>query len=201
MRMREKAGKLFDKQFGGRDDASSSEGAPRAAVYKGEMGRTQRKAARLAPARELVGAATAKINPMGWFANFSVPAPKLIAATVVICVVVSCVTLYGPVQQYYQSIRENDRLQMQYAALEDRSVALAAQHETLTSDAGIETIAHESYGWVKPGEETAWVEGLSESAYEDKAVGASIAANVDVNNIGYPETWYSPFLDFVFNVQ
>lgn len=78
---------------------------------------------------------------------------------------------------------------------------LDAQHDTLTSEAGIESIAHENYGWVKPGEETAWVEGLSDEAYNDKEVASSIAANVDINSIGYPETWYSPVLDFVFDVH
>ncbi len=201
-RLKARAEKLFNKQFGSRKgEEGAAEGAPRAAVYKGEMGKNQRRAARLVPAREFVGAATAKLNPFAWFSSFSVPASKLIAGTVVICVLAASITLYGPVQQYYQSVRENDRLQMQYAALENRSAALEAQHETLTSEAGIETIAHESYGWVKPGEETAWVEGLSSSAYNEKEVGASIAANVDVNRIGYPETWYSPFLDFVFDVH
>ena len=199
-RLRARAEKLFNKQFGGRNE-SSSEGSPRAAVYRGEMGKNQRRAARMVPAREFVGAATAKLNPFTWFANFSVPASKLIAATVVICVVAASVTLYGPVQQYYQSVRENDRLQVQYAALEERSAQLDAQHDTLTSEAGIETIAHENYGWVKPGEETAWVEGLSDDVYNDKEVASNIAANVDINSIGYPETWYSPFLDFVFDVH
>ena len=200
-RLRARAEKMFNKQFGGRDDGAASEGAPRAAVYKGEVGKTQRRAARMIPARGFVGSAAAKFNPFSWFANFSVPAPKLIAATVAICVVASCVTLYGPVQQYYQSVRENDRLQVQYQALENRSATLEAQHQTLTSDAGIETIAHENYGWVKAGEETAWVEGLSYEAYNNKETGIGIAANVDINSIGYPQTWYSPFLDFVFDVH
>ena len=198
-RAKERADKMFTKQFG--DDApDASEGAPRAAVYEGKMGKTTRRAARLVPSGKAASVA-AGFNPFGWVAGIVASSRRLVVAAVLVCVVGSCAALYAPAQQFYQSLRDNDRAQAQYAALENRADALEAQNATLTSDVGVETIAHKDYGWVKSGEQTAKVEGLSDSAYAKEEAGSSITANVAINNIDYPETWYSPVLDRIFGVK
>ena len=46
-RAKERAGKQFSAQFGKENNSASSEGAPRAAVYKAEMGNNHRKAAKM----------------------------------------------------------------------------------------------------------------------------------------------------------
>ena len=199
-RAKERADKMFVKQFG--DDAASDSAvdAPRAAVYEGKMGKTTRRAARLV-ASDRAASIAAGFNPFGWISKIAASSRRLVATVAVVCVLCSCVALYAPAQQFYQSVRDNDRAQAQYSALENRSDALEAQNATLTSDVGVETIAHKDYGWVKSGEQTAKVEGLSDSAYAKEEAGSNITANVAINDIGYPETWYSPILDKVFGVK
>ena len=199
-RAKDRAGRMFAEQFGSDDVPSSGEGSPRAAVYEGKMGKTARKAARLVPSGKAVAQGLSGFNPAALLSSFFLSRRGVIAAVVFVCLVGSFISIYGPAQQYYQSIRDNDRTQAQYAAIEARSDALEAQNDRLTSDAGVETIAHKDYGWVKQGEQTAKVEGLSDSAYAKEEAGSTITANVAVGNIDYPETWYSPILDKFFGV-
>lgn len=199
-RAKDRAGRMFAEQFGSDDAPSSGEGSPRAAVYEGKMGKTARKAARLVPSGKAVAQGLSGFNPAALLSSFFLSRRGVIAAVIFVCLVGSFISIYGPAQQYYQSIRDNDRTQAQYAAIEARSDALEAQNDRLTSDAGVETIAHKDYGWVKQGEQTAKVEGLSDSAYAKEEAGSTITANVAVGNIDYPETWYSPILDKFFGV-
>ena len=199
-RAKDRAGRMFAEQFGSDDVPSSGEGSPRAAVYEGKMGKTARKAARLVPSGKAVAQGLSGFNPAALLSSFFLSRRGVIAAVVFVCLVGSFISIYGPAQQYYQSIRDNDRTQAQYAAIEARSDALEAQNDRLASDAGVETIAHKDYGWVKQGEQTAKVEGLSDSAYAKEEAGSTITANVAVGNIDYPETWYSPILDKFFGV-
>ncbi|MFR1638904.1 MAG: FtsB family cell division protein [Eggerthellaceae bacterium] len=60
----------------------------------------------------------------------------------------------------YHALRERDQLAAEYAALEERNGALESDVSSLQTDAGIEDRAHEQFGWVKKGEETANVRGL-----------------------------------------
>lgn len=199
-RAKDRAGRMFAEQFGSDDAPSSGEGSPRAAVYEGKMGKSARKAARLVPSGKAVAQGLSSFNLAAFLSSFFLSRRGVIAAVVFVCLVGSFISIYGPAQQYYQSIRDNDRTQAQYAAIEARSDALEAQNDRLTSDAGVETIAHKDYGWVKQGEQTAKVEGLSDSAYAKEEAGSTITANVAVGNIDYPETWYSPILDKFFGV-
>ena len=48
-RAKEKAGRAYDRQFGDASSAAAANAAPRAAVYKGEMGPSQRRAQRMQP--------------------------------------------------------------------------------------------------------------------------------------------------------
>ena len=199
-RAKDRAGRMFAEQFGSDDAPLSGEGSPRAAVYEGKMGKSARKAARLVPSGKAVAQGLSSFNLAAFLSSFFLSRRGVIAAVVFVCLVGSFISIYGPAQQYYQSIRDNDRTQAQYAAIEARSDALEAQNDRLTSDAGVETIAHKDYGWVKQGEQTAKVEGLSDSAYAKEEAGSTITANVAVGNIDYPETWYSPILDKFFGV-
>lgn len=120
--------------------------------------------------------------------------PKFIAsAAVAACLVLSCLFLYPAAQQYYHAVRENDRLTAEYAALADRNESLEGTVSSLQTDSGIEQVAHEQFGWVKPGEETANVRGLEVSEKE-----SSFRANITPGSIEAPETWYSQLLDPLF---
>ena len=83
--------------------------------------------------------------------------PRFAAAglAVVACLAVGCVMLYGPAQQYYQEIRERDRLQAEYAAIEQRNSAIQNEVDSLSTSSGVEDRAREEFGWVKEGESMA----------------------------------------------
>ena len=60
-------------------------------------------------------------------------------------------------------------------------------------------IAHEQFGWVPEGEQTANVHGLAADAGNDE--GSNFTANIVVGSVEAPETWYSPVLDALFGVK
>lgn len=113
------------------------------------------------------------------------------------CLVLSCWFLYTPAQQYYQSVREYDRLQAEYAAIEQRNVLLQVEVDALGTDAGLEDRARQEFGWVKEGEQTANVRGLA--ATEDSL--SNLTVNIVPGSVEAPETWYSPMLDVLFGVE
>lgn len=194
-RAKSKAGRAFSKQFGDGDSAAS-QGGPRAAVYKGEMGAKHRQAARMQD--KTSSRAAAKRGAKAGAGSSLVSSPKFIASmTVAVCLALSCLFLYPSVQQYYQSVRERDRLAAEYAALVERNSAIEGSVASLQTNSGIENAAHEQLGWVKQGEQTAKVSGLSSSEEE----GAAVHANIVSGSIAAPETWYSPILDPLFGVE
>ena len=194
-RAKSKAGRKFAKQFGDTDSSASQTGS-RAAVYKGEMGAKHRQAARM-QGKAASQASAKRGSTAGSGASF-VSSPKFIACTAVaVCLALSCLFLYPSAQQYYQSVRDRDRLAAEYAALVERNGAIEGEVATLQTDSGIESRAHEQLGWIKDGEQTAKVSGLGASKDE----GASVHANIVSGSIEAPETWYSPYLDPLFGVE
>ena len=200
-RDKERAGKMFTKQFAGSTSSDASQNGPRAAFYKGEMGRSHRKAARMqasgvgAFAFAPIAAAIAAIPDLVG----RVFKTKALAITVfaIACVVFACVSLYGPAQQYYQAVREGARLEAEYQAVQQRNDLIAEENASLSTDAGIETELRERYNYVKADEETANVAGLSaEASRTDSA--DSVTGIVASGSVKAPETWYSPLLDKIF---
>lgn len=191
LRAKRKADKVF-----GRDDASASagEGGPRAALYKGEMGSSQRRASRMqdGSSENPVEGVQARRKR-----GFSFGPKMRVAAAVAACLALVCVFLYQPAQQYYQAMREHDALSAEYAALQARGDALQDSVDTLSSDAGIEDLAHDQYGWVKEGEVSVSVSGVDSSSGE----GSSIPPNVSSGSVEPPDTWYSGILDPLFGVE
>lgn len=195
-RAKSKAERAFTKQFGGSKPSDASQSGPRAAVYKGEMGAKHRQAARMQNAESPQASAKRGFS-LGSLASLK-SSPKFIAsAAVAVCLVLSCAFLYPPAQQYYHALRERDQLAAEYAALEERNGALESDVSSLQTDAGIEDRAHEQFGWVKKGEETANVRGLDLD--DDEA--STFRANITPGSVEAPETWYSPFLDALFGVE
>lgn len=199
-RSKAKAERAFTRQFGQDGVASSASGAsqagPRAAVYKGEMGQSHRRASRMQNDAALEQSSGMR-TPRSKAASLK-QSPKFIACMgALACVLFACLFLYGPAQQYYQSVREHDRLQAEYDAVAARNEALQAEVDALGSDVGVESKAREDFGWVKEGEQAVVVYGLETS--EDDAV--SMNANIIPGSVEAPETWYSPVLDVVFGVK
>ena len=149
-RQKDRADKKFDKQFGGSSRASDAPAGSRAAVYKGEMGANHKRAARMQ--NDAAGKARtfslASLNPLALLSSGK-QSPKAIAGLgFVACLLLTCWFLYTPAQQLYHSVREHDRLQAEYAAIEQRNASLESEVGTLQTDAGIEDRAPEQFGWV-----------------------------------------------------
>ena len=195
-RRRAKA-KARAKQFGGQ--APESDDSPRAAVYKGQMGASQRRAQRMqadeaAPSRNRRRARFSKDTLMGAMGSRTF----MIGAAVAACLVMSTVFLYPTAQRYYCSVRDHDKLVIEYDALVDRNQELQFDVDSLQTDAGVEQRAHEQLGWVKKGEESANVRGLN---LEETQQGSTITPNISSDSVQAPDTWYSPLLDLVFGYK
>ena len=198
-RRKSRAERLFAKQYA--DDGQDFEqvdGAPRAALYEGQVGASQRRAARMQRASQ-AGPVSAKLNPAGWFSGLSVSPRRLKALTAILCLVLTVFFLYTPTQHYYQSVREHDRLVAEYASIQERNANLDAQNEALASNAGKEDAVRQKYGYVISGDETAVVSGLSDEAYASN--GDGVEANVLSSGVKAPEEWYTPFLDALFGID
>ena len=115
--------------------------------------------------------------------------------------VLAVVFLYTPAQHYYQSVREHDRLVAEYTSIQERNVKLDQQNDALASSAGMEDAVREKYGYIKTGEETAVVTGLSEDTLEDIHGASDVEGNVLSSSVKAPEEWYTPFLDAFFGVE
>lgn len=192
-----KAEKKFEKQFGGSQKSAEAAG-PRAAVYRGEMGTQHKRATRMQdspsqrPAASTRVAASSQKSPL-------THRPLFIAfATFVACVLFASVFLYPTAQTYYQSIRENDRLNAEYQAVVARNAELVDQMASLSTNEGLSAYAHDRYGWIKPNENAVVVQGLTD---QTKNGLDSVAANVIPGSVKAPDTWYSPFLDVFFGVK
>ena len=200
-RSKAKAEKKFNAAYGG--DAGSSapggqaakaEGAgPRAAVYEGKMGAAHKKSTKMqakAAGTAIMNAASGITLPK---ANFSKLPRGLVRALGSLAIVsLFAMALYGPAQQYYQQMRETDRLQAEYAAVAARNSTLQSTIDSLSSDEGIEDKAHADLGYIKKGESTATVKGAN------IVDNTEFSSNVAPGSVAAPETWYSPVLDVVF---
>ena len=198
-RTKARADKMFSEQFADNFSGSmEAEGAPRAALYEGNMGASQRRAARMQRASE-AGPHNVKINPAGWFSSLNVSPKRLKAITAMLCLVLVAVFLYTPAQHYYQSVREHDRLAAEYASIQERNANLNTQNDSLASKAGMEDAVRQKYGYVVDGDETAVVSGLASSARTSHDDG--VEANVLSSSVKAPEEWYTPYLDVFFGVS
>lgn len=195
--LKSKAGKDFDRQFGGSDASMESEG-PRAAIYKAEMGSSHKHAARLQVTREQQshGRSTAGAGFMERVYALKSSKPAVAGLAVVACLLFGCVFLYQPTQQYYQSIRAHARAEAEYAIIQERNEELQNQVNYLSTDEGMAQAAHEQFGMVKKGENSVSVNGVHDSK-NDYEINPAIYANTTP----MPETWYSPILDPIFGVS
>ena len=145
--------------------------------------------------------ATASANPSKKRTAFSesplLKSPKLTASiAVVACLVLACVYLYPTARQYYLSVRECDRLQAEYAAIEQRNEAIQSEVDALGTSEGVEDRARKELGWAKVGEHAATVRGLD--GVEDES---TFTASIVAGSTQVPETWYSVWLDPFFGVE
>lgn len=191
---KQKAERLFARQFGS-DDAAPSE-ASRAAVYKGEMGRSHKRAfADLGSGRASGSTGSRQPAARSEKTRRASTPPMAVFAGVMACMAFALFLLFPAAQQFYVESREQARLQAEYDALSARNEAIESQIEYLKTDEGIEDAAHKELGWVYDGQVSGIVQGLDEEA---KSSHGTVISQVKSGSIPAPETWYSPMLDLVF---
>ncbi|WP_165247749.1 FtsB family cell division protein [Adlercreutzia sp. ZJ141] len=197
-RAKAKAERAFVKQFGTTGASDAGEGSSRAAVYKGEMGTKHRQAARMQTGD--AGSARSFGFSLSGVVSAALSALKrprtAVCASVVVCLFLSASFLYPSARTYYQAIREEARLEVEYQALAERNEALERSVAYLQTNAGVEDRARSQYGWVKKGEQAGKVSGIEATESE-----ASVSAKVLSDEIEPPETWYSKVLDPIFGVS
>lgn len=93
-------------------------------------------------------------------------------------------------------MRECDRLQAEYEAIENRNAAIQEEIDALATDEGLEDRAREELGWSKTGEHAVTVYGLGDGEGE-----TAFSANIVAGSVEAPETWYSRWLDPLFGVE
>lgn len=192
-KLKDKAEKMFARQFGSSD--SSAEGGPRAAVYKGEMGKSHKRAFAEMGGTQRDGRASSSGTSKAKKVRSSAASRIAIAVGCLVCVAAVLLFLYPTARQVYVESREEDRLQAEYDALIARNNAMQDRIDYLKTDEGIEDTARQQLGWVKEGETAVVVDGLSDdSGTEDSSVNIQIVSG----SIPAPQTWYSPVLDVVF---
>ena len=191
-RAKSKVDRTFARQYGDQTSAASS--GPRAALYKGEMGASHKRAARMQNAGGDAGASQRRFSAGHALAALS---PRMaVSLACVACLVLTCVFLYPTAKQCYVTMRECDRLQAEYEAIENRNAAIQAEVDALSTQEGVEDRAREELGWVKTGEHAVTVYGIDVS--EDDA---AFSANIVQGSIEAPDTWYSQWLDPLFGVE
>lgn len=196
-RSKAKAEKAFTKQFAGKESSNASgEGAPRAALYKTEMGKSHKRATKAVENGKSSSSGKSKVARPTLRNKINSPRART-AIVVALCLIVVCVFLYPSAQQYYVTNREYAQLQAEYEALQQRNQIIGSEIDTLMTDEGVEDRARREFGWVKPGESSIDVYGLTENEEQQ----FNYTKSVPTGSVSAPETWYSPILDFIFNVQ
>ena len=190
---KDKADRKFARQYGGSGDAAPGEGGSRAAVYKGEMGSAHRRSSRMQNEESSSASRRTRGGDSQKPAARLVRKPWFIATAVTaFCLVFTVSFLYPSAAQLYQSVRERDQLQAEYAAIEQRNDSIQASVDALSTDAGVEDRAHQEFGWVSKGENAVTVYGL------DLDNDSTFTASIVPGSIPAPETWYSKLLDPIF---
>lgn len=123
------------------------------------------------------------------------PRFALVSLAVAACMAFGCLSLYEAAQRWYHQVRECDRLQAEYTALEQRNGAIRDEVDALSTSTGVEDRAREEFGWVKNGESAGSVSGI------DVSDDSSFTANIVPGTIEAPDTWYSKWLDPLFGVE
>lgn len=200
-RTKARADKAFDRQFESRPSDASQNG-PRAALYKGEMGASQKRATRMQRSSSgnsmQAGFARSRGKQGGE------PSEKRSRKAVICLVAVALaafvsVSLYEPAQHYYHSVREHDRLQAELAAVDARNAELEDAVAYLQTDTGIEQSARDQLGWVRENEHSVYVQGIESAGTTNST--ASTAGSIVPGSVAAPETWYSPILDAIFGPE
>ncbi len=190
---KKRADREFDKHFKEDTSSQSSEEGPRAALYKGQMGRTQKRSSGMQRNASAQSARSQKVR--GDEGRYQSRRTTVrIVGIVAACLVLSLAFLYPTAKDYYTAVRDQARAQAEYDIVEQQTSLLQSNVDHLSTNEGIEDRAREQYGWVNEGENAVVVTGLGNTSNDSQVT--SVTAH---NNVTAPETWYSGILDVVFD--
>lgn len=177
---------------------SSEKSGPRAALYKGEMGKSQKRAQKMqasgnadttyrAPAHNIsLSFITEKVKSLSRFTK--------VLSCIAAAILISVVFLYAPAKGYYTQMRDTQKLQVEYEAILSRNDQLKTEVANLETPEGIESQATQELGLVKEGEGSALVSGIQDS----EPASSKLIKYVNSSEIKAPSTWYSDFCDVLF---
>lgn len=177
---------------------STDKTGPRAALYKGEMGKSQKKAQKM----QASGNTDTTYSAPACNISLSVIADKFgvlskftrVLVCITAAILISCLFLYAPAKGYYTQMRDTQKLQVEYDAVLSRNEQLRASVANLESPEGIESQATQELGLVKQGEGSALVSGIDNS--DDTS--NKLIKYVNSSEIKAPSTWYSDICDVIF---
>ena len=109
--------------------------------------------------------------------------------------IVAVAVLYPIGCTYYQALRQEQTLQAELDAVNQRNEQIYAENKQLETDEGVENQAREEYGWVKDDEKATVVVNSGDSGSGD------MPSQVDGSKIEPPHTWYYDILDIIFRAE
>ena len=109
--------------------------------------------------------------------------------------IVAAAVLYPIGCTYYQALRQEQTLQAELDAVNQRNEKIDAENKQLETDEGVENQAREEYGWVKDDERATVVVNSGDSGSGD------MPSQVDGSKIEPPHTWYYDILDIIFRAE
>ena len=109
--------------------------------------------------------------------------------------IVAVAVLYPIGCTYYQALRQEQTLQAELDAVNQRNEQIDAENKHLETDEGVENQAREEYGWVKDDEKATVVVNSGDSGSGD------MPSQVDGSKIEPPHTWYYDILDIIFRAE
>lgn len=109
--------------------------------------------------------------------------------------IVAAAVLYPIGCTYYQALRQEQTLQAELDAVNQRNEQIDAENKQLETDEGVENQAREEYGWVKDDERATVVVNSGDSGSGD------MPSQVDGSKIEPPHTWYYDILDIIFRAE
>lgn len=128
-------------------------------------------------------------------AGFGMPTRYKVVAGVLVLIVAICAILYPVAGSYYNAFRQEQKLQAELDAVNERNEQISKENEELSTDEGVENQAHEELGWVNKNEESVVVTNSGEE--EESA----LPDQVQTEDVQAPQTWYYNILDTIFFVS
>ncbi len=119
-----------------------------------------------------------------------------VMGTTIAVLLVSLYLVYPVAQGYYQTVREQDKLQAEYKALTARNAQIQAEIDNLNTPEGIEDYARSELGWVRNGDNPVTVLNVG-----DTTGSTSLPKQVNADTVEIPNAWYNRLLDKVFFID